>query len=101
MQQITKYQVQARIEALVLHMAKLMQSGETPVLSLVNRSAGNVCDREGTLRLGPNQQLRSLARSPAAFVRLWQVLAFAHQLLLQRKKATQRERKSPCTAAWC
>mgnify|MGYP002782567701 CR=1 FL=1 len=81
----------ARIEALVLHQLQTLHQNSSPVLTLVSREARNVQEHQGTIRLGLNERLRSLVRSPAAFVRLWQVLGFAHQLLLQRKKATQRE----------
>ncbi len=93
---ISRAEVSARIEALVLQMLRVLgchDAEHAPVLRLVNRQARNVLQQGTSVRLGLQQQLRSLERSPGPFVRLWKVLAFAHQLLAAGKKATQRERK--------
>ncbi|CAN4077656.1 unnamed protein product [Withania somnifera] len=94
-------QVQARIEVAVLNFLKALTSNSPSIsdLSLISRNSSNSRVSGGLLTgdswifLSHSFCTRSLTKENSAksFIRVWKVMEMCYQILVQEKRATQRE----------
>ncbi|KAM7256522.1 hypothetical protein ACFE04_012263 [Oxalis oulophora] len=98
---ITPDEVQARIQVAVLNFLKTLNSPDPAIsdLPLVSRNSSNTYVNQGILTdiswIFPSHSIttRSLMKANAAksFVRVWKVMEICLQILVQKKRVTQRE----------
>ncbi|XP_010553537.1 PREDICTED: meiotic recombination protein SPO11-2 [Tarenaya hassleriana] len=95
------HEARARIEVSVLNLLRILTSSDPAIsdLPLINRSRSNSRVSQGLLTnvsyifLSSSLTKSSLTRANTAksFVRVWKVMEMCFQILLQGKRATQRE----------